>query len=139
MNINATLVPKSNYNTTGYNTNTWDILDYVDSTWPNLYTAFDIVTSPKYSFSQSIGFKDNKDSYNLEIELPRFRKENINISSENNILHISAEQDNLKFYHSVSIPPTLDTNTIEAKLDHGVLSISAQKAEQAKTKTIEIK
>jgi HSP20 family molecular chaperone IbpA len=30
-------------------------------------------------------------------------------------------------------------NTIEAELDHGVLKISAQKAEQAKTKTIEIK
>ena len=81
----------------------------------------------------------NKDSFNLEIELPRFRKENIKLSAENNVLHISAEQDNLKFYHSVSIPSTLDTNTIEAKLDHGVLAISAQKAEQAKTKNIEIK
>ena len=78
-------------------------------------------------------------SYNLEVELPRFRKENIKLSAENNVLHISAEQDNLKFYHSVSIPPTLDTNTIEAELDHGVLKISAQKAEQAKTKTIKIK
>jgi HSP20 family molecular chaperone IbpA len=55
------------------------------------------------------------------------------------MLHISAEQDNLKFYHSVSIPPTLDTNRIDAKLEHGVLTISAQKAEQAKHKTIEIK
>jgi HSP20 family molecular chaperone IbpA len=87
-----------------------------------------------------VGFKESeKDSFNLEIELPRFRKENIKLSAENNILHIRAEQDNLKFYHSVSIPSTLDTNTIEAELDHGVLKISAQKAEQAKTKTITIK
>ena len=87
-----------------------------------------------------LGFKESdKDSYNLEIELPRFRKESINLSAENNVLHISAEQDNLKFYHSVSIPFTLNTNTIEAKLDHGVLSISAKKAERAKSKTIDIK
>jgi HSP20 family molecular chaperone IbpA len=46
------------------------------------------------------------DSYNLEIELPRFRKENIKLTAENNVLHISAEQDNLKFYHSVSVPLT---------------------------------
>jgi len=138
MNINATLVPKTtSYNTaSGY---TWDLVDTVTRAWPNWDSMFDIVASPKYSFTQTIGFKDNKDSYSLEIELPRFRKENIKLSAENNVLHISAEQDNLKFYHSTSIPTTLDTNTIEAKLDHGVLTISAQKAEQAKQKTIEIK
>jgi HSP20 family molecular chaperone IbpA len=135
MNINASLVPK---NYSGYNT--WEVVDLIDSQWPTWNTMFDVVTSPSYSFSNMVGFKEsNKDSYNLEIELPRFRKENIKLSAENNILHVSAEQDNLKFYHSVSIPTTLDTNTIEAKLDHGVLTISAQKAEQAKTKNIEIK
>jgi len=138
MNINATLVPKSTLNSTGYNT--WDIVDLVDRTWPSLTSTFDLVTSPKYSFSNMIGFKEqNKDSFNLKLELPRFRKENIKLSAENNVLHISAEQDNLKFYHSVSIPSTLDTNTIEAKLDNGVLTIFAQKAEQTKTKNIEIK
>jgi len=136
MNISTTLIPKS---LTG--NNTWSFIDTIDNMMsPAILNAFDIVTSPSYSFSNMIGFKErNKDSYFLEIELPRFRKENIKLSAENNILHISAEQDNLKFYHSVSIPSTLDTNTIEAKLDHGVLSISAQKAEQAKTKTIQIK
>lgn len=135
MNINASLVPKK-YN--GYNT--WEIVDLIDTNWPKWATMFDVVTSPSYSFSNTVGFKEsNKDSFSLEIELPRFRKENIKLSAENNVLHVSAEQDNLKFYHSVSIPSTLDTNTIEAKLDHGVLTISAQKAEQAKTKTILIK
>jgi HSP20 family molecular chaperone IbpA len=135
MNINASLVPK---NYSGYNT--WEVVDLIDQNWPKWATMFDVVTSPSYSFSNMVGFKEsNKDSYNLEIELPRFRKESVKLSTENNILHISAEQDNLKFYHSVSIPATLDTNTIEAKLDHGVLTISAEKAEKAKAKTIQIK
>jgi HSP20 family molecular chaperone IbpA len=135
MNINASLVPK-----TYSGSNTWEIVDLIDQSWPKWASMFDVVTSPSYSFSNRVGFKESdKDSFNLEIELPRFRKENIKLSAENNVLHISAEQDNLKFYHSVSIPTTLDTNTIEAKLDHGVLTISAQKAEQAKTKLIEIK
>jgi HSP20 family molecular chaperone IbpA len=135
MNINASLVPKTY---SGYNT--WEVVDLIDRNWPTWSTMFDVVTSPSYSFSNMVGFKEsNKDSFNLEIELPRFRKENIKLSAENNILHISAEQDNLKFYHSVSIPSTLDTNTIQAKLDHGVLSIFAQKSEQAKIKLIEIK
>jgi HSP20 family molecular chaperone IbpA len=134
MNLNYSLIPLNN------TFESWDFVDNIYNSWPTLSDSFNIVTSPKYSFSNMIGFRESeKDSFNLEIELPRFRKENIKLSTENNVLHISAEQDNLKFYHSVSIPPTLDTNTIEAELDHGVLKISAQKAEQAKTKTITIK
>jgi HSP20 family molecular chaperone IbpA len=134
MNLNYSLIPLNS------TMSTWDFVDDIENLWPTLSNSFNIVTSPKYSFSNMVGFKEsNKDSYNLEIELPRFRKENIKLSAENNVLHISAEQDNLKFYHSVSIPSTLDTNTIEAELDHGVLMISAQKAEQAKTKLIQIK
>jgi HSP20 family molecular chaperone IbpA len=134
MNLNYSLIPLNS------TISTWDFVDDIDNLWPTLSNSFSIVTSPKYSFSNMVGFKEsNKDSYNLEIELPRFRKENIKLSAESNVLHISAEQDNLKFYHSVSIPATLDRNTIEAKLDHGVLMVSAQKAEQAKTKLIQIK
>jgi HSP20 family molecular chaperone IbpA len=134
MNLNYSLIPLNS------TLETWDFIDDINHLWPTLSNSFDIITSPKYSFSNMVGFKEqNKDSYTLEIELPRFRKESIKLSAEHSIMHISAEQDNLKFYHSVSIPPTLDTNTIEAKLDHGVLSISAQKSEQAKTKVIKIK
>ena len=134
MNLNYSLIPLNN------TISTWDFVYDIDSLWPTLSNSFSIVTSPKYSFSNFIGFEDSgTDSYNLEIELPRFRKENIKLSAENNVLHISAEQDNLKFYHSVSVPPNLDTNTIEAELYHGVLKVSAQKAEQARAKTINIK
>jgi HSP20 family molecular chaperone IbpA len=134
MNLNYSLIPLNN------TFESWDFVDNIYNSWPTLSDSFNIVTSPKYSFSNMLGFKEeNKDSYNLEIELPRFRKENIKLTAENNVLHISAEQDNLKFYHSVSVPPNLDANTIEAELDHGVLKISAQKAEQSKTKLIEIK
>lgn len=135
MNINASLVPKS-YS----GSNTWDIVDLIDQSWPKWTTMFDLVASPTYSFTNTIGFKEtDKDSFSLEIELPRFRKENIKINAENNMLHISAEQDDRKFYHSVSIPTNLDSNTIEAKLDHGVLCLTATKSEEYKLKTIQIK
>jgi HSP20 family molecular chaperone IbpA len=134
MNLNYSLIPLNN------TLETWDFIDDINHLWPTLSNSFDIITSPKYSFSNMLGFKEHdKNSYNLEIELPRFRKENIKLTAENNLLHISAEQDNLKFYHSVSVPPNLDANTIEAELDHGVLKISAQKVEQARAKTIQIK
>lgn len=134
MNLNYSLIPLNS------TISTWDFIDDIENLWPTLSNSFNIVTSPKYSFSNMVGFKESqKDSFSLEIELPRFRKESIKLSAENNVLHISAEQDNLKFYHSVSVPPNLDADTIEAELDHGVLKVSAQKAEQARAKTIKIK
>ncbi len=134
MNLNYYLIPLNNTLVT------WDFIDDINHLWPTLSNSFNIVISPKYSFSDMVGFKEShKDSFSLEIELPSFHKENIKLSAENSLLHISGEQGNLKFYHSVSIPSNLDINTIEAELDHGVLKISAQKAEQARTKTIDIK
>jgi len=133
MNINTSLIPKK---IGGQN---WDLIDLMDRSWPAWGSVFDMVASPKYSYSNTIGFKESGgDSFSFEVELPRFRKENIKLSVENNLLHISAEQDHLKFYHSVTVPSTIDPNTVTAKLDHGVLTISAQKAESAKTRLIEI-
>jgi HSP20 family molecular chaperone IbpA len=134
MNINTTLIPKS-----FSGNNSWTLIDTIDSMAPKIFDMFDIVTSPTYSFSDMLGFKEKDNSYNVEFELPRFKKENIKITADNNVLHISAEQDNLKFYHSVSIPATLDTSSITAELDHGVLSILGKKSKASNVRNITIK
>jgi HSP20 family molecular chaperone IbpA len=134
MNISTTLIPKS-----FSGNNSWALIDTIDSMAPKIFEMFDLVASPTYSFTDMAGFKEKDDSYKVEFELPRFKKENIKITAENSVIHVSAEQDNLKFYHSVSIPTTLDTSSITAELDHGVLSILGQKSEAAKPKNITIK
>lgn len=114
-------------------------MDNWTSKWPNLFSTFDAVTS-SYGYSNLWKVnKDNENLYEIELEMPRFKKENINISVENEVLHINAEQDSLKFYNSVSLYKEIDPESINAKLDHGVLYITANKAESAKPKKITIK
>jgi HSP20 family molecular chaperone IbpA len=144
--MNITLVPKQlsginkNYTvgSTHLDYDPFSIMDNWTRKWPSLFDTFNAVTSSYAYASPWKANKDNKDVLKTELELPRFKKENINISVENDILHISAEQDNLKFYHSISVPAEIDSTTIGAKLDHGVLYISARRAESAKPKKIAI-
>jgi HSP20 family molecular chaperone IbpA len=80
----------------------------------------------------------DQDKFGFDIELPRFKRENINVSIDNGVLHISAEQDSLKFYTSESFPEFLDAQTVSAKLDHGVLYVSATRSEVAKPRKINV-
>ena len=146
--MNITLIPKNNLtNSSAFSLGSTSFTPYdpfymIDSwktQWPSLFNTFDAVTS---SYSYSTPWKVNKNNenlYEIELEMPRFKKENINISVENEVLHIDAEQDSLKFYHSVSLYKEIDAESINAKLDHGVLYITANKAESAKPKKITIK
>jgi len=157
--MNITLVPKNdlsilnglttssgltggNYNTVGSYGSYYDpfrVMDNWTSKWPGLFGTFDAVTTTyNYSSRWKVN-EDNENLYEIELEMPRFKKENINVSVENDILHINAEQDSLKFYNSISINKEIDPESINAKLDHGVLYITANKSESAKPKKITVK
>jgi HSP20 family molecular chaperone IbpA len=140
--MNITLVPKKIVNIPNYTVGSinssydpFQILDTWSSKWSGIWDDFDAVTSP--SFNSKLD-ETNQDKFKLEIELPRFKSENINVSIDNGVLHVSAEQDSLKFYSSESFPDFLDAKTIAAKLDHGVLYVSASKLEAAKPRKIKV-
>ena len=115
-------------------------LDFYKSRWNDIYNYFDAIATPTYSLTRQLNpFKFKDDTFTFETELPRFKADNLNISTENNLLHISAEQDSLKYYNSLTIPSDMDASTIEAKLDHGVLYITAKRKEESKPKKISVK
>lgn len=99
-------------------------------------------------------------AFNIEVSIPGFRKEDIKIAIEKNILSISAlteienqeKDENEKvlrrefkkssFERRFTVPDNIDTENIEATQKDGVLSISLPKKDKAiedKVKTIEIK
>jgi len=150
--MNISLVPKTSacyldlnptYSGSKYNTGKthldpfWPI-DLWANKWPDLLSQFDAITSPKFSLSQLNPWKEKDDKFVYETELPRFKANSLDITTENGVLHISAEQDSLKYYNSVNLPQNADVETVDAKLDHGVLYISISKLASAKTKKIKV-
>jgi HSP20 family molecular chaperone IbpA len=146
--MNFTLIPKNNnYSPATVNSYTvgsthldpFSLLDVWSNRWSGIFNEFDALATPTFSSSLfSNPWKNEDGRFTYEAELPRFKAENLNISVESGVLHISAEQDSLKYYNSINLPSDLDTDSIQATLDHGVLYINAKQKEECKPKKIKI-
>ena len=89
--------------------------------------------------------KETKDSYQLKIELPEVKKEDVKIALENNYLKVTAtldhEEENEEDYiyrersygeysRSYYVGDTVKLADVSAKLDSGVLTISIKKRDE---------
>lgn len=98
---------------------------------------------------------ETKDGLRVIAELPGVKPEEVKLSVEQGILtlrgekHQHAEEQTESvhryersygvFQRSFQLPSSVDAEKIDAKLEHGVLTISLPKAEKAKAKEIAVK
>ena len=97
----------------------------------------------------------DENEYVFEFELPGFKKENVKVNVENNILTVSGEtlkektEDNGKSYHvserrfgsfkrQFTLPEDSDLNGISANYNEGILELKVQKKEEEKKQSIDI-
>lgn len=132
------------------------------TTFPSLFNDFLFPGFEGNFISQkpvSVNIKENEKQFNLELVVPGFRKENINIELKNDLLTISSEVENTNeetdnetflrkeytkssFSRSFNLPENIDTDKIDADYKDGVLTIILSKKEESvvnQTKSIEIK
>jgi HSP20 family protein len=104
----------------------------------------------------AVDVREDADHFYVEAELPGFRKEDVDVTLENQQLTISAErkdeQDQKgekgelllherrynRFLRSFTLPPTVDEQTVNAKLQDGVLKITLNKREETKPRKISV-
>ena len=95
------------------------------------------------------------DGYQVKVELPGVRKEDVKITMQENILTIHGEKKQEKesqgsschrversygsFQRSFTLPTGVKHDKIEASHKDGILTITLPKAEEAKPKQIEVK
>ena len=113
-----------------------------------------------------VDIREDQDHFYVEAELPGFRKDDIDITLENQTLTISAERAESsgnggnggkqqaaepakgelllherryrRFLRSFTLPPTVDEQTVNAKLADGVLTITLNKREETKPRKITV-
>ena len=115
------------------NTRTDDALDRVFEGFFN---------SANTGLTRNYKTETNDDNYIVEMALPGYDKKDIKLSTKDNSLTIeSSEHDEWKrsFSKSFQFPSDVDTSKISAEMKNGILTITLNKAEQTKTKTINIK
>ncbi len=109
------------------------------------------------SFVPSVNTRESDDAYYIEVDLPGIKKEDIEITTEDNVLTISGERkykDEVKeddyykvesrygkFSRSFTLPEKVDVEKIQAESRDGVLEvvIPKLKEEENKPRKIEIK
>jgi HSP20 family protein len=109
------------------------------------------------SFVPVVNTREGEFAYHVELDLPGIKKEDIEITTEDNVLTISGERklkDEVKeddyykiesvygkFSRSFTLPEQIDVENIHAESSDGVLEviIPKLKTEESKPKKIEIK
>lgn len=104
----------------------------------------------------AVDVREDADHFYVEAELPGFRKEDVDITLENQQLTIQAERKEEqeqkgdkgelllherrynRFLRSFTLPPTVDDQTVNAKLTDGVLKITLNKREETKPRKISV-
>jgi HSP20 family protein len=111
-----------------------------------------------YLAPYAVDVREDGDHIYVEAELPGFKKDEIDITLENQTLTIAAERRSetkqggdgkkgdlllherryTRFLRSFTLPPTVDEQTVNAKLNDGVLTITLNKREESKPKKITV-
>lgn len=82
---------------------------------------------------------ENEREFLLVADLPGVRKDNLDISVEAGELRLRGETDELEYRRSFSLGDDVNVEAIDAKLEHGQLSLHLPKAEAARTRKIQVK
>ena len=101
-----------------------------------------------------VDVREDGDHFYVEAELPGFKKNEIDITLENQTLTITAERGGeekqekgeyllqerrfSRFQRSFTLPPTVDEGKVDAKLQDGVLHIPLNKREETKPRKIQV-
>jgi HSP20 family protein len=105
----------------------------------------------------AVDVREDADHVYVDAELPGFKKEEVEITLENQTLTISAERHEEtkeesgkkgeyllnerrygRFLRSFTLPPTVDEKKVDAKLQDGMLQIVLNKREDTKPKKIAV-
>ncbi len=111
----------------------------------------------EYLVPHGVDVREDADHIYVEAELPGFKKDEVDINIENQTLTISAEHKESnepsgdeqsqwllrerrysRFQRSFTLPPTVDAQTVQAKLNDGVLLVTLNKREETKPRRIPV-
>jgi HSP20 family protein len=91
-----------------------------------------------------------KDAVTVRAELPGFRKEDIAVEVEDDVLTVTAHQKleakpegetavpERQFTRAIALPENLDLDKIQAAYEHGVLTVTLPKREEVKPRQIAV-
>ena len=110
-------------------------------------------TAPQ-AWAPALDVQEDKDQYTLNLDLPGFKREDINVHLEDGTLVISGERKAEtvaegtevhrrerfygKFSRALTLPTAVSPDKVKASYKDGILTVTLPKAEEAKPKQIDV-
>jgi HSP20 family protein len=102
----------------------------------------------------AVDVREDADHIYVEADLPGYKKEEVDVTLENQTLTISAQKKEAtetkngdlllnerryrRFLRSFTLPPTVNEQAVDAKLRDGVLTVTLNKREETKPRKISV-
>lgn len=64
------------------------------------------------------------DRYEIEMAVPGFRPEEIEVTYQDGVISVNGRNDRRTFTRSLTVPEDIDEESIEANVEHGVLTLT---------------
>jgi len=93
--------------------------------------------SPNYGYNGDVRKTEN--GWNVEIPVPGYKPEQIDVTVEDRVLTVNGKTERRSFQRSILLPEDVDTEAIDAKVEHGMLTLGLQLHAKAQPRRIEIK
>lgn len=112
----------------------------------NIFSLFDQLhdsfwASPEIQFNRNwrpTEISESDEEYKIEIELPRFKKEEVKVEATKGVLKVVAKNGRASYTREFGLPYAALSES-DVKLADGVLTISVPKSGEGQTKHLEIK
>ncbi|GAC1591707.1 MAG: hypothetical protein NVS3B28_19760 [Candidatus Velthaea sp.] len=89
----------------------------------------------------SYGFEINKieNGYTVELPVPGFRPDEIELTLEDRGLTIAGKTERRRFTRALIVPDEIDVDAIDARVEHGMLTIGLAIHPKAQPRKIDVK
>ncbi len=92
------------------------------------------------NWQQMFGIDVNRkgDSYEIEMPVPGFKPEDIDITYQDGVLTVTGRNDRRSFTRMLTVPEDVDEDSIQANVDNGILTIMMRQHPKAQPKKISV-
>ena len=80
-----------------------------------------------------------ENGWNVEMPVAGFRPEQIDVTVEDRVLTVTGKTERRSFQRSILLPEDVDAETIDAKVEHGMLTLGLHLHPKAQPRKIEVK
>lgn len=80
-----------------------------------------------------------EDGYDVEIPVPGFRPQDIDVTYQDGVITVSGRSERRTFTRSISVPEDIDEERIDANVEHGILLLHLKQLPERQPRRISIR